>query len=244
MKGIILAAGEGKRLRPLTNNFPKCMVEFKKKQIIDYVLEAFREAGINDIYLVKGYKAEVLKKKHTKEFLNKDYDKSNMVTSLFCTHDIWDDDLIISYSDIIYNSGVLKLLKKSNEKVSVVINKNWKELWLKRMNNPLNDAETLKLNKKNFIIEIGKKPKNYSEINGQYTGIIKIKKEILPKIKSFYFSLDQKKIFDGQSFDNMYMTSFLQLIINNISPVKAVFIDGGWLEIDTLQDLKNLENYF
>ena len=67
----------------------------------------------------------------------------------------------------------MKLLKKSNEKVSVVINKNWKELWLKRMNNPLNDAETLKLNKKNFIIEIGKKPKNYSEINGQYTGIIK-----------------------------------------------------------------------
>ena len=40
MKGIILAAGEGKRLRPLTNNVPKCMVQFKGKQIIDYVLEA------------------------------------------------------------------------------------------------------------------------------------------------------------------------------------------------------------
>ena len=171
----------------------------------------------------------------------KDYDKSNMVTSLFCTQDIWDEDLIISYSDIIYNSEVLKILKKSDEKVSVVIDKNWKELWLKRMDNPLNDAETLKLNKKNFITEIGKKPKNYSEINGQYTGIIKIKKEILPKIKSFYFSLDQKEIFDGQTFKNMYMTSFLQLIIDNVSPVKAVLINSGWLEIDTLQDLKNLE---
>ena len=46
-----------------------------------------------------------------------------MVTSLFCTQDIWDEDLIISYSDIIYNSEVLKLLKKSDEKVSVVMNK-------------------------------------------------------------------------------------------------------------------------
>ena len=37
------------------------------------------------------------------------------------------------------------------------------------------------------------------------------------------------------------MTSFLQLIIDNVSPVKAVLINSGWLEIDTLQDLKNLE---
>ena len=68
MKGIILAAGEGKRLRPLTKNVPKCMVQFKGKQIIDYVLEAFRDAGINDIYLVKGYKAEVLKKNRQRNF--------------------------------------------------------------------------------------------------------------------------------------------------------------------------------
>ena len=52
MKGIILAAGEGKRLRPLTNNVPKCGT-VQGKQIIDYVLEAFRDAGINDIYLVR-----------------------------------------------------------------------------------------------------------------------------------------------------------------------------------------------
>ena len=48
------------------------------------------------------------------------------------------------------------------------------------MDNPLNDAETLKLNKK-FYYRNRKKPKNYSEINGQYTGIIKIKKEIFSK---------------------------------------------------------------
>ena len=41
----------------------------------------------------------------------------------------------------------------------------------------------------------------------------------------------------------MFMTSFIQLVIDKLMPVKAVQIKGGWVEIDTVEDLKRLENY-
>ena len=108
------------------------------------------------------------------------------------------------------------------------------------MSNPLSDAETLKLNENNEIIELGKKPNSYDEIEAQYIGLIKIKKEVLFKVKDFYYSLDKTAFYDGKDFENMYMTTFIQLIIEELMPVKAVRIDGGWVEIDSLSDLKNL----
>lgn len=237
MKAIILAAGQGLRLRPLTDNYPKCMVEYKGKQIVDYILEAMREAGIKDIVIVKGYKAEVLDKAGTISVINPRYDRTNMVASLFCSEHLWDDDLLISYSDIIYPVAILKALIAERHPFAVAVDKNWEKLWRKRMDNPLEDAETLKLSPDGFILELGKKPRGYDDIQGQYMGLIRIKQEILPQIKEFYHSLDRAVVYDGKDFDNMFMTSFIQLLIDHILKVRPVFIDGEWLEIDAIEDL-------
>ena len=105
------------------------------------------------------------------------------------------------------------------------------------MENPLEDAETLKLDSNDNIQEIGQKAASYDDIQGQYIGLIKIKKKALKKVKDFYNALDKTAVYEGKNFNNMYMTCFLQLIIDKVMPVKAVHIDGGWIEIDTCQDL-------
>ncbi|HOI83913.1 MAG TPA: NTP transferase domain-containing protein, partial [Campylobacterales bacterium] len=88
MKAIILAAGQGKRLRPLTDDRPKCMVEYRGKPIVDYILSAMKDVGIDDIAVVGGYKIDVLKEylkdKNIVFFENKDYERTNMVSTLFC----------------------------------------------------------------------------------------------------------------------------------------------------------------
>ena len=61
MKLIILAAGQGTRLRPLTNDKPKCMVEYKNKAIIDYILDVANKCNIKEIAVVDGYKKMYLK---------------------------------------------------------------------------------------------------------------------------------------------------------------------------------------
>jgi len=244
MKMIIVAAGQGTRLRPLTNEMPKCMVQYKQKPIINYILETANSCGINDIGIINGYKNKVLedylKDKKINFFTNKNFDKTNMVSSLFCAKDYMDDDLIISYADIVYKNKVLKKLLNSQDDFNVVVDKDWKKLWSLRMENPLDDAETLKIANGN-IIEIGKKALTYNDIEGQYIGLIKISKKILNKVIKFYDMLDRGASYDGKNFDNMYMTSFIQMIIDNLLNVKPTFINGGWIEIDSLKDLKNLE---
>ena len=61
MKAIILTAGEGTRMRPLTTTRPKTMLITGGKPLIQYNIESLRDAGIKDITLVVGYKKEVIK---------------------------------------------------------------------------------------------------------------------------------------------------------------------------------------
>ena len=243
MKMVVLAAGQGTRLRPLTDDKPKCMVEYQGRAIIEYILEAAKECNIKDIAIVNGYKKEVLQKflenENINYFTNEHFDKTNMVNTLFCAKDFMDDDLIISYADIVYKKEVLEKLIESKDDFSVVVDREWKSLWKERMENPLDDAETLKIID-GKIIELGKKPKSYDDIEGQYIGLIKISKKVLPKVINFYENLDRSRMYDGKDFNNMYMTSFIQLVIDNLMDVKPVFIDGGWVEIDSVNDLKTL----
>ena len=58
MKAVILAAGEGKRMRPLTETQPKVMLPIANKPIIQHILEEFHSAGVNEFVFVVGYRAE------------------------------------------------------------------------------------------------------------------------------------------------------------------------------------------
>ena len=165
-----------------------------------------------------------------------------MVHSLFCAESKMTGDLIISYSDIIYNKQVLLELIDDENDFVVTVDKNWLELWKLRMGDPLSDAETMKITHDNFITDLGKTPNSYHEIQGQYIGLIKISKSVIGSIKEFYHSLDKKIFYDGQTFNEMYMTSFIQLIIDKVSSVKANIINGGWLEFDTENDLEVYTN--
>lgn len=245
MKAIILAAGTGTRLKPLTDEKPKCMVPWKGRPLIDHILDAMEQAGIKDTVIVDGAYKEVmrehLKGRPVRFCTNPRFAESNMVVSLFCAESEMNDDIIISYADIIYTPEIIKKLMQSTADVAVVVDKDWRKLWELRMSDPLADAETMKLDAKGNIKELGKKPKGFEEIEGQYMGLIKFSGRMMSKIKAFYASLDRQAIYDGKKFDSMFMTSFLQLIIDRLSPIQAVFINGGWLEIDNLQDLKAYE---
>ena len=238
MKIIVLAAGQGTRLRPLTDNVPKCMVPLQGKPLIDYQLDLFKSKSINDITIVGGYLIEKLKSKNVNLITNKVYETTNMVHSLFCAEKELNDDVIISYGDIVYTEKVLQKLIDSNENISIVVDKNWKEYWQARMDDPLSDAETLKI-KDGKIIEIGNKPNHYGDIEGQYIGLIKFSKEIIKEIINYYNGLDKTIKYDGKDFNNMYMTTFLSLLGENISPLKPIFINNGWMEVDCPEDLNH-----
>tara|TARA_Y100000591_G_C21753375_1_gene656038 strand:- start:500 stop:1201 length:702 start_codon:yes stop_codon:yes gene_type:complete len=220
------------------------MVELLGKPILQYQVETLNALGLDDILVVGGYHIEKIKGFKFKIIKNEQYDCTNMVSSLFCAEDFinQNEDLIISYSDIIFEKEVLKNLLKSNAPIAISVDKNWSNLWQTRMENPLDDAETLKIKDEIYVRELGKKPKNIQEIEGQYMGLIKIRSDFISEFCNTWHSLDKKDTYDGQDFKNMYMTSFLQVFINRGIKVEAAFTNGGWLEIDTKDDLELYHN--
>lgn len=90
------------------------------------------------------------------------------------------------------------------------IDKEWRKYWEARMENPLADAETLKLMNGNQIRELGKKAEDYYEIQGQYMGLIKVKASRQKEIVSVWNQLKEGDEFDGRLKNKMFMTSFLQ----------------------------------
>ncbi len=244
---LILAAGLGSRLLPLTQMVPKCMVRYKGCAIIDYILDSASSCKIGDIAIVGGYKFEILKQylcnRVTHFYENINFNSTNMVTTLFCAREFLEEsfnkkqDVIISYADIIYRTCILKKLLACKDEINVVVDKDWKELWCKRFDDPLSDAESLKI-QDGRIIEIGKKPSSYEDIQAQYMGLFKISYSFLPKVLELYDNLDTTKLYDGKDFSNMYMTSFITQIIKHFNNVMALEIRSGWLEIDQIKDLE------
>ena len=104
---IILAAGQGKRLSPLTNNKPKCMVDLFGKTLLEWQVSAFKKCGITDISVVTGYRSELIDLPGLEFFQNKKFETTNMVESLFCASEKLNKSTIVSYGDIIFEEKVL-----------------------------------------------------------------------------------------------------------------------------------------
>ena len=84
MKAIILAAGRGSRLKGLTDDRPKCLVELGGVRLLDWQLAALKAAGIEDVVVVTGYRADLLQAEGVRTIHNPDWARTNMVRSLLC----------------------------------------------------------------------------------------------------------------------------------------------------------------
>ena len=243
MKAIILAAGQGTRLSPYTDDRPKCLVPLKGRPLLDWQIDSLRKAGVADIVIVGGYRSDQLASYGLRMIVNHQFASTNMVHSLFSALTEFDDDLLVAYSDITYDASIISALINSTAEIGVAVDLHWKDLWDLRMEDPLSDAETLKFGEANKIIEIGKKPSSISDIEAQYIGLLTFKRAILPDIIKFYRQLDRNKMYDGKTFDKMFMTSFITELICAGYPVTGVLVNGGWCEVDTVDDLELYEHH-
>ena len=121
--------------------------------------------------------------------------------------------------------------------IVVMVDDGWYDLWSSRNDHPLNDAETLKYGEHGQSIELGKVPSSLNDIAGQYTGLIKITHSQTTNFISFYDRLDRNILYDDRAFNQIYMTSFLQLLIDTSWKVMPARVKHGWLKIDTAKDL-------
>lgn len=234
MRAIILAAGRGSRMGKITASAPKCLVGLKGKTLLERQLDTLRRAGISEIALVTGYKKKLLEPFVKKTFHNALWHTTQMVTSLEVAKDWLEaEECIVSYSDIFYSTSAPLALMKSEYPLAITFDPNWRKLWELRFEDPLSDAETFKIDSDNCVLEIGAKPKDISEIQGQYMGLLKFSPRAwfeLSNIRSQMTSEERSR---------MHMTDAIQRIIEcKRIKVQGIPYSDEWGEIDTVSDLK------
>ena len=249
LNAIILAAGKGERLLPLTQNTLKCLVELFGKKLLKSQIETFHQCGIYDISVVTGYCNEKISYSDVNYFYNKSYGSTNMIETLFCAEEKLLNSTIISYGDIIFEKQVLEKLIISDDDISVVIDKSWERYWKIRFENILEDAESLIL-ENGYIQNIGKRVNSINEIHGQYIGLMKFQNDGIKTLKNFYKKMKNfakngvNPLNPKLPFEKSYMTDLLQGLIDENYKIKSIPINNGWLELDTINDYKLYQNKF
>ena len=241
-KALIIAAGLGSRLKKHTKNLPKCMLDFGGKTLLQRQLEAYKKCYIDDISLVRGYKKEKINYKGIKYFENDDYKNNNILNSIFYAEKVINGNIIISYSDILFDSSVVQRALDTNHDISVVVDIDWRGYYVGRKDHPISEAENVVFNSNNEVEKIGKINTGNEEVHGEFIGMIKLSnrgaeifKEHFNRLKKIYWN---KPFQRAKIFQKAYLTDFIQELVDIGIKVHCVIIESGWKEIDTVEDYK------
>ena len=239
IKAIILAAGVGSRIKPLTDNCPKSLLKVGRETILNRMLTNIQKSGINEVVFVLGYLEEQIKNYVKTQFpdliahfvRNDRYSETNTGFSLMLAMDlIKDSDFVKFDADVVFDKQILKDLIASEYTNCLCVDKN------------INlDAEEIKviIDDENKVIKASKKvdPKDAA---GESIGIEKISSETAKLL----FAELKTMMEDEQNHQEYYEGAYERLIEKNV-PFYTLDVSGlKWTEIDTKEDLITAEKIF
>jgi len=239
-KTLIVAAGLGSRLKGHTENLPKCMLDFCGKTLLQHQIEAYRSCGIDNISLIKGYKKNKINNNNLKYFINNDYENNNILNSIFYGEKVINGNVIIAYSDILFEPSVVQRLLDSDHDISIVVDIDWRGYYVDRKDHPIAEAENVIFNSNNEVVKIGKISTEKPEVHGEFIGMIKLThqgaeifKQNFHRVKKLYWN---KTFQRAKTFQQAYLTDMIQELVDIGIKVHCVIIERGWKEIDTVDD--------
>ena len=239
-KALILAAGLGSRLKSHTQNLPKCMLDFGGKTLLERQIQAYKNCGVENITVIRGYKKNKINYKNLNYIDNSDYENNNILNSIFYGEEVINGDIIIAYSDILFESNVVKRLLDSDHDISAVVDIDWQGYYIDRKEHPLSEAENVIFNSNNEVVKIGKIATEKEEVHGEFIGMIKLTnrgaeifKQNFHRVKKLYWN---KPFQRSKIFQKAYLTDMIQELVDIGTKVHCVIIERGWKEIDTVED--------
>jgi len=230
MKAVILAAGQGTRIRSVHGERPKCLIEVDNTTILDHQLEALSKAGINNVAIVVGYEKEQiinhvrsrkpssLQRIHFIE--NPAFAITNNVYSLWLALEwVRGDSFIVLNADVIFDADVLNIAVQASAPISMIVDPSWRD-------------ETMKvIIYGDRIIEMSKQISR-EHFSGTYIGITIFSKVIQARL----FDQMRMLIFSGRV--NEFFNVAVQNLVDEGVHVGYTSTDGmAWAEIDDPTDL-------
>ena len=226
VKAIIVAAGIGSRLGELTKEFPKSLIDINGKSILERQISLFKKFGIDNIVIIRGPHREKFSFDDVKYVNDDDYENHNLLGSLMVAEDELNEDVIISYGDIIFDETILEQILAFSGNVSVVTIEN------------------------NYISNIGyyeNIDKNPGSILGEFIGIMKLSPQSANYFVTKYNELKRNhdgKFHDSPSINFAIITDMINELLQHGIKFTPIKISGKCYEIDTPADLEAAKKLF
>ena len=228
MRAVILAAGRGRRMGASTRDRPKCLIDIGGRSLLDRQLAAFRSAGVDDVGVVTGWRADRFADLPVTTFHNPAWSSTSMVDSLARARPwLRTESVLVCYGDILVAPGDISLVSRSPASITIAYDPNWLAQWRRRFVEPLDDAETLRLDPAGRVTDIGGRPHRLSDVEGQYIGLLKLDPVGWARIEAAVPTTGRRD-----------MTAVLaRLVATDVGAVHGVAIEGPWHEFDLEHDL-------
>ena len=234
MKVIILSAGQGKRLLPLTAEIPKCLLPIQGKKLIEWQIDAMHQCGIDKITVVTGYRAEkvdeVLQRSYgpgrIKTLYNSAYAITDNLVSCWAARHEMNEDFILLNGDTLFETAVLKRLLESSDRPATVV-VNHKNMY---------DVDDMKVEMEGRrLVRIGKNIA-HDRAQGESIGMILFRGEG----PMLFRSALKKALNDPEAGRKWYLSVIDEMA--QVMPVWTCSITGlKWCEVDYPADLKQAD---
>jgi len=231
LQAVILAAGIGTRLKPLTDSLPKCLIQIGKKSILERQIEILQENGIYDIIIVGGHKSELIKNSNFSNSFrfieNKKFRVTNTLYSFKLAMNYIKEDFLCLYGDLIFDPNMIFSLLTEGKKLTLVVGKPL---------SPNNNHSVIIENEKIKGINL---THNFKDINGQFIGICKFHATCISLIKKFFND------FNIEHISNKEIIHIFDFFINNkIVEISALNSDLNWININDKKRMDMAQKYF
>ena len=250
MRPVIIAAGRGSRLKNETDDIPKTLVEVMGRPMLEWILEAFESAGLKrkDVVFVCGYRAEVIKARYP-DFTyvtNHDWQNNNILLSLLMAREYLGDGFVSTYGDIVYEGAVVQKLVASTADIALGCDTAWRRRYVGRTQHPETDAEKLRAAGKR-VVELSRTIPS-EQADGEFIGVMKLSQagsvDLLDAFDQAERAYGGGMFREGRSFQKAYLIDLLSEMLEQGSPMQREDTAGGYMEIDTVQDLSMAEKWW
>ena len=248
MKVIIIAAGSSTRLAKETSDIPKGLLKINDKSIIEIQLELFQKNQLSDITIITGPNKQKFELKNVNYIQDYKFQDHDVLGSLMAAKSIINDDILTSYSDIIFDEKILKSVTEFTGDIGLAVDLDWEKNYVNRDQHPKSEAENVLING-NEILELRK---NISECKenekiGECLGLMKFSRKASKVFLDKYSELEishQGKFHNAPSLEKALISDMIQELIDSEINVEPIYVSGKWCEIDTPQDLEIARKLF
>jgi choline kinase len=250
MRPIVIGAGRGSRLGSETDDLPKALVPVMGRPMLDWILEALGTAGFapSDVVFIAGYRADVVRARYPRfTFVeNRDWEKNNILASLLCAREHLGAGFVSTYADIVYRGSTVKKLVDAPEDKVLACDTDWRRRYVDRSRHPESDAEKMRAERAR-IVELSRRIPSESA-SGEFIGVAKFTaggaRELLDAFDAARSVWAGRAWREGRTFERAYLIDLFQDMVERGSAFHRVDTFGGYMEIDTQEDLACAEKWW